>query len=138
MEAALWLAADLLELLADCELFAPDALIAPLAFSELPVDALFVAFELLDELLVLPLLAARLSVDPEDFTLLAEFALLEVEALVVPADLVLVFDAEPLREAAALLLALCDCAAFFEFVELFVELLLLALLLMDELLLLAE
>ena len=89
MEAALWLAADSLELLADCELFAPDAVKAPFAFSKLPVVALFVALVLSDALLVLPLLAARLSVAAEDFTLLAEFALLDAAALVVPADLVL-------------------------------------------------
>jgi hypothetical protein len=62
---------------------------APLAFSELPVVALFVAFVLFDELLLVPLVAARLSVEPDDFTLLAEFAALAAEELVVPADLVL-------------------------------------------------
>jgi hypothetical protein len=89
LEAALWLAADWLALLAELELCAPVALRAPFAFSELPVVALLVAVLLFAALLVLLLLAERLSVDPEDFTLLDVFALLAAEESVVPADLLL-------------------------------------------------
>jgi hypothetical protein len=89
-------------------------------------------------LLVLPLLDDALSVEPDDFTLPAFAAWLDVEAFVVLFDLLALFEAELLVVVEELLLPLASSAAFLVELALFEELLLVVKSLVLELLWLLE
>jgi hypothetical protein len=113
-----------------------DPALLPVTGAEATVAPVALADEV--SLLVLPLLDDALSVEPDDFTLPAFAAWLDVEASVVPFVLLALFDAELLLVDEELLLPLASSAAFLVELALFEELLLVVKSLVLELLWLFE